>query len=473
MVVLELPQTALSEIVTERLEADICELSGHIAAATARLVLMIAEYDRRQGWAEWGCRSAAHWLSWKCGVGTHAAREKLRVGHALAELPLIRGAFEVGELSYSQVRAITRVAGPHNEAALVDIARASTAQQLERLVAATAQAERIWDAGFAAAQLAERSFVPGFDYDNAMYTAKLKLTPDDGRLLTNALQLAAKQLKAERGDQSPHTTPEQLLADALVALASSFLATNLSEGTGTDDYRSVVFTDETVLNPTDDCHCSRHSDADNDDCAADSRPAREAPRAHLEGGATLSAETIRRIWCDTTVTRLELRDGVIVEINEPTRNISASLRRALGLRDSHCRFPGCSAKRVDAHHIRYRNHKGPTTVENLLSLCRYHHKLVHEGGYTISRSTHGELQFHDPRGRQLHNHNELKANNNADALRQQHQNLGIHIEPDTIVGNYCGDKLDLHYAVSVLTRQNVPAGTRTHQPTPPQRHTFN
>jgi hypothetical protein len=142
MAVLELQRTGLAGIVTERLEAEICELSGHIAAATARLVLMIAEYDRRQGWAEWGCRSAAHWLSWKCGVGVHTAREKLRVGHALAALPVTQTAFERGELSYSQVRSITRVAGAHNEAAFVDIARYSTAQQLDRLVAATVKARR-------------------------------------------------------------------------------------------------------------------------------------------------------------------------------------------------------------------------------------------------------------------------------------------------------------------------------------------
>ena len=177
----------VEEVVTERLEAEICELSGHLAAATARLVLMIAEYDRRQGWAGWGCRSAAHWLSWKCGLGMHAAREKLRVGHALAELPLIRASFARGELSYSQVRSITRIAGVHNEAALVDIARASTAQQLDRLVAATVKAEKIWDKGFAATQLAERSFVPDFDYDLAMYLAKVRLTSDDGRQLTTAL----------------------------------------------------------------------------------------------------------------------------------------------------------------------------------------------------------------------------------------------------------------------------------------------
>ena len=450
----------VEEVVTERLEAEICELSGHIAAATARLVLMIAEYDRRQGWSYWGCRSAAHWLSWKCGVGIHAAREKLRVGHALAELPLIRASFERGELSYSQVRSITRIAGPHNEGALVDIARASTAQQLDRLVAATVKAEKIWDKGFAATQLAERSFVPDFDYDLAMYLAKVRLTSDDGHQLTKALQLAAKQLTAERGDQGPDTTPEQLLADALMVLVSSFLAAGRSEstGTGTDDYRTVVFSDDTVINPNPDHgdDCAGHCDCDDETAVLP----REAPRAHLDRGAVLSAETIRRIWCDTTVTRLELRDGVIVEISEPSRSISATLRRALGLRDSQCRFPGCSAKRVDAHHIRYRRHQGPTTLDNLLSLCRYHHKLVHEGGYTIGRGADGDLRFYNPQGRQLHNRTELIANNGADALRRTHRNLGINIDPDTIVGNYCGDKLDIHYAVSVLTRQNIPAGTR-------------
>jgi hypothetical protein len=388
----------------------------------------------------------------------HAAREKLRVGHALAALPLIRGAFERGELSFSQVRSITRIAGPHNEAALVEIARAATAQQLDRLVAATARADKIWDQGFAATQLADRSLQAGFDYDNVLYTAKLRLTPDDGRLLTKALTLAAKQLAAERGDLGPEITSEQLHADALVAIASTFLHSHLAEGTGVDDYRSVVFTDQAVIDPNPpqhryDCTCTC------DDTAVRDEPVREAPRAHLDAGAMLSAETIRRIWCDSTVTRVDEHDGVITFIDEPTRTISAGLRRALKLRDSQCRFPGCCAKRVDAHHIRYRSHKGPTTLTNLLSLCRYHHKLVHEGGYTVTRHTDGEIRFHNPQGRQLTYGTNLVANNGADALRQTHRNHGINIEPDTIIGNHCGDKLDMHYAVSVLTKQNAPAGT--------------
>src|SRR5258708_20383005 len=179
----------------------------------------------------------------------HAAREKLRVGHALSGLPLITAAFARGELSYSQVRAVTRIAGGHNEAALVDIARSSTANQLERLVAATARAERIWDEGFAATQFAERSWRTGFDYDRAMFTATMRLSADDGRIVTKALQLAVKQLAAERAHQGPATTREQLLADALVALASSFLATGLADRPASDEYRTAVFPTDTLVAP--------------------------------------------------------------------------------------------------------------------------------------------------------------------------------------------------------------------------------
>src|SRR5258708_21905686 len=179
----------------------------------------------------------------------HAAREKLRVGHALSGLPLITAAFARGELSYSQVRAVTRIAGGHNEAALVDIARSSTANQLERLVAATARAERIWDEGFAATQLASRFLRTGFDYDLAMFTATLRLSADDGRIVTKALQLAATQLAAERGELGPDTTTEQLLADALVALASSFLATGPAERAASDESPTVLLPDDTAREP--------------------------------------------------------------------------------------------------------------------------------------------------------------------------------------------------------------------------------
>ena len=102
----------LAEVPLPRLEQEITELAGHINAATARWLTLVGEFDRREGWAEWGCRSCTHWLSYRCGLSPAAAREQVRVARLLADLPQIRTAFGGGELCYSQVRAITRVATP-------------------------------------------------------------------------------------------------------------------------------------------------------------------------------------------------------------------------------------------------------------------------------------------------------------------------------------------------------------------------
>src|SRR3954468_401810 len=118
----------------EQLENEITELSAHINAATCRWLRLVGELDRREGWAEWGYKSCAHWLSVRCGLGLRAARQQLRVARALAELPEIVASFGRGELSYSQVRALTRVATPEIEGELLSIARSATGAQLEVLV---------------------------------------------------------------------------------------------------------------------------------------------------------------------------------------------------------------------------------------------------------------------------------------------------------------------------------------------------
>src|SRR5947209_12068261 len=112
MVMTEPVCTDGTDLPTERLEAEITELAGHLNAATARWLLLIAEYDRREAWSSWECHSCAHWLSWKCGLGLVAAREHVRVGRAVGELPHIRSAFLSGQLSYSKVRGLTRIATP-------------------------------------------------------------------------------------------------------------------------------------------------------------------------------------------------------------------------------------------------------------------------------------------------------------------------------------------------------------------------
>jgi hypothetical protein len=122
----------LDNMTTEQLEAEVQTISAQLAAATCRFLALVAELDRRKAWAAWGCKSMAHWISWRCALGLNAAREHVRVASALTSLPETRASFANGQLSYSKVRAVTRVATPEVEKDLVEFAHVATASQLER-----------------------------------------------------------------------------------------------------------------------------------------------------------------------------------------------------------------------------------------------------------------------------------------------------------------------------------------------------
>jgi hypothetical protein len=132
------PETGSSQRSLEQLEDEIATLSAIIQAATYRLLRLVEEFDRRSGWADPldsnGFRSAAHWLSWRVGLSLPTARQQMAVARKLPELPRISAAFEAGEISYSKVRAITRVATPENEEMLLGWARAGTASHVEKIV---------------------------------------------------------------------------------------------------------------------------------------------------------------------------------------------------------------------------------------------------------------------------------------------------------------------------------------------------
>src|SRR3954447_25241235 len=119
----------------ERLEAEIVELASQLTAASARLVALIGELDAAEGWRDFGMRSTAHWLSWKCGMSLTTGREHVRVARALRGLPAVAAGSAAGRLSFSKVRALTRLATPDNEAELVQMADYATAAQLDRLLA--------------------------------------------------------------------------------------------------------------------------------------------------------------------------------------------------------------------------------------------------------------------------------------------------------------------------------------------------
>ena len=151
-----------------QLEAEITELAGHLNAAQHRWLVLIAEFDRRNGWAEAGCLSCAHWLNFKCGIALGAAREKVRVAHALQALPKISASMSRGELSYSKVRALTRIACPETEDTLLMIALHGTAHHVERIVQQFRRAKEAEQLSREAQQYAGRSLSYFHDSDGSL-----------------------------------------------------------------------------------------------------------------------------------------------------------------------------------------------------------------------------------------------------------------------------------------------------------------
>ena len=371
------PSADLTALSTELLEAEVVSLAGRIAAASAQLLELIAELDRRSAWGTWGCRSMAHWLSWHAGIDIGAAREQVRTARALEVLALTAERFGRGELSYSKVRALTRIATPGTEADLIEIATTATASQLERFVRAY-RCSLVAEEATAERAIERRRVSWSWDDDGSL-RASVRLPPEDGAQFLAGLEAAAAALSSA----TIGTDHGQRHADALVAMAEGFLAAAPTTRTGGDRTQIVLHIEPEAL--------------------ADPAPDSEATdlvRAHLEDGPGLAWSTVRRLCCDAGVVPIiERSDGSVLDVGRRTRTIPTALRRALTRRDEGCRFPGCHHTRwVDAHHVVHWADGGATKLENLCLLCRLHHRLVHEGGYRIELRPDGTIQVRHPAG---------------------------------------------------------------------------
>ena len=423
----------------DRLGDQIAELSAHLDAATARLLDLIREFDTRGGWNT-GFSSCAAWLTWRVGLDRGAARERVRVARALGTLPRLAQALARGELSYSKVRALTRVATPETEERLLAAGRAGTAEHVERIVRGWRRVDRKAEAEETTRRHRSRA-VHVYQDEDGMVVFRGRLAPEVGAVLIQALTAArealyqkahAKNVPAETpgGDVSaePPTMPQQQ-ADALALVAETALHHGIDPGAPGERYQVVVHVDLPVLTDPD------------------------APgQSVLDDGAHVSAETAQRLACDASrVVMQHDSHGRILEVGARTRTIPPALRRALQHRDRGCRFPGCGLRFGQGHHIRHWAHGGPTTLSNLALLCRRHHRAVHEG-YTIERHADGELKFHRPDGRLLPEVPSPAAvpRDPVHALYTRHSTQGLQIHPRTAIPGWLGERLDVGYAIDVM-----------------------
>ena len=194
---------------------EITELCGYLYAATYVLLVKIREFDRDGLWQLEGIHSCAHWLNWKCGIGMNAAREKVRVANALGELPKISEAFSKGKVSYSKVRAMTRIATPKNEDYLLMIAIHGTAYHIESLVARYRRCERLKDSQNAVRQQESRETWYTYDHDGSLVFHG-RLPPEQGALVLKALEKAVQRADGEvSAEKRPRVAYRAFMADAL------------------------------------------------------------------------------------------------------------------------------------------------------------------------------------------------------------------------------------------------------------------
>ena len=402
----------------------IAELAARINSAEARMMTLIAEFDRRGGWKDGGYSSCAEWLAWRIGTKIGTARERVRTARALERLPQTADALKHGTISYAKVRALTRVATPEREAELLEFARAGSAAKLERTVRMLKKLSR--DAELTAEQARRRSrtfsvFVDG----DGMYVVKGRLEPEVGAMVMRAVEAASDALfrreegagsgshegdaqdaagsgrgvRGEAGDTRPE--PKQRRADAVGLLAERALAAGFGGGessTMPEDEATAGSDSERRVGPgtrAERYQVMVHCDAAT--LAAEGEPG----RSDLDG-IRVSSETSRRMACDAAVVAMvHAKDGSMLSVGRRTRTIPPHIRRALEERDRGCRFPGCGCRFTEAHHVKHWADGGETSLRNTLLLCRRHHRAVHEGRVKVSVNGDGTVLFFTPKGRML------------------------------------------------------------------------
>jgi hypothetical protein len=413
----------------EELGQEIADLAVHLDAATHRLLECVRQFDAECGWAAQGAVSCAHWLSWRIGLDPATAREKVRVARALGKLPAIDAALKSGKLSYAKVRALTRVASPETEAKLLEVATFATGAQLERLCRGYRTAMTAEDALPPPERSVRRRELPG-----GMVKLEIVLSPDEADLVVRALdrarEVAHEQSKTDASAEPSAADPTRPShADGMVALAESYLAGNVGTGNGGERFQVMVHFDQDPLAP--------------DGILAGT----------LDDGTRVSAEAIRRVACDCGIVAVgNDKIGTTMTIDRRIRSIPPVIRRALHLRDRGCSFPGCTHNRfLHGHHIQHWLHGGETSVGNIALLCTHHHRLVHEGGWSVERMSDGELCFRAADGRELPAVPAREASEEAiEFLHEWAEDRGLDLGADTNTPLWDGTRPDYDWAVAAL-----------------------
>ena len=346
----------------EVLEVRVLGYAAQITALTAEFLDLVAELDERDSWRGPGIHSLAHWLSWRAGIAPRTAHEQVRVAKALRELPLIRQHFSEGRLTYSKVRALTRVATPMREPELVNLALSCTASQVEKAVRAMRQIDRGYSDGGELTPPAESVARWKWNLDGSL-SVSMTLTPLDGARFLAGTVRAEYERTRTMGDPDlpsvPRNTPGELETE------SGETDSEVKPANRRDLWRNVPSNIAAAV--------VAMADAVHEGIAMpDLAPGAEilihvgdgVEHAHLDDGPALSEAEVEEAACGASLREALSRrvagspgKRALLGLGRKQRTPSKAMIRALFLRDRCCQTPGCGRTRhLHAHHVVFWSH---------------------------------------------------------------------------------------------------------------------
>lgn len=430
------PATALSD---DDLGNRLVGYAGQLAALTARFLELLAEFDTRSAWSGAGILSCAHWLSWRTGMTLRTAQDHVRVSRALTELPLIQAAFGKGELTYSKVRAITRVATPEREPELLNVATSATAEQVERVVRAIRKVERNKPDPEPPIESSGRW---KWNYDGSL-SVTLRLSALDGAaFLAGAVRAEYERTRTEGDPDVPQNVAEQACVGPDAPKPHRDLwrhvPSNIAPAvlTMADTARTTIHMPH--IAPGAEVIIHSHL------ACADSTGPVPLPDPHLDNGPALTdAETEEAQCCATVSTAVE-KGGIRLRWGRERRYPTRRLVQYITQRDRTCRHPGCGRTRyLHIHHVKPWSRNGETDPDNLILLCSTHHRALHRGAFAITAHGNEKFSFHETDGTLLDPAPPLNANTGWAPDRRIRPNATVPVN---------GGKLSLAYAIEVLYR---------------------
>ncbi len=346
---------------------DVDAAHAKLGAAHLDLLRLIVGVDRSEAWRDEGARDAAHWVWMRYGISCWKAQRWVAAAHALERLPRLSEALAAGEIGIDKVVELARFAEPETEARLITWASTVSCGAVRHRGDLAVRASK----QEAAENDRDRSVSWWYFDDGRRFGMEADLPSAQGAVVARALERLAGSIPVMPGEQEACSAPERR-ADALVALCSARLAEDA------DPDRATVVV---------------HARAEG--------LAYGTGGCEVEDGPAIHPETVERLLCNARVqVVLEDEIGDVVGLGRTSREPSAWMVRQIRYRDRECRFPGCGARRfTEAHHIVWWRHGGRTDLDNLALICSFHHRLVHEQGWSIRRETDGEISWFHPDGR--------------------------------------------------------------------------